>query len=114
MEHLDLNLFPVLTHIDIDGSPGPEFNRVLSLLAPGNRLACIRLLLHNDVDLNNRGTEDFESVILGIGVPALRRVEVKVNRARAVVQPPEDDRVRLIQTALPGLLAKGLLFIVIE
>ncbi|KAJ7919933.1 hypothetical protein B0H13DRAFT_226511 [Mycena leptocephala] len=59
MGHLDLNLLPALTHIDIGGGPAAVFNRVLSRLAPANRLAAIRLLLYSEVDLKNRA-EDFE------------------------------------------------------
>ncbi|KAJ7832446.1 hypothetical protein B0H13DRAFT_1914997 [Mycena leptocephala] len=115
IEHLDLNVFPALTHIDIDHGPRPVLSRVLSRLAPGNRLGAIRLLLRGDMNhVNNQEAEIFESAILGISVPALRRVEVKVRRGPSLVSTPETDLVRTIETALPRLREKGLIFTVIE
>jgi hypothetical protein len=115
MEHLDLNVFPALTHIDIDDGPGPVLSRVLSRLAPGNRLGAIRLLLRGNINhVNSQEAEIFESAILGISVPALRRVEVKVRRGPSLVSTPEADLVRTIETALPRLHDRGLIFTVIE
>ncbi|KAJ7747441.1 hypothetical protein DFH07DRAFT_962544 [Mycena maculata] len=103
---LDLNVFPSLVHITVDGV-GPTVEAILARLSLANGIVGMRLVL-DDYLMGDIHVRDLQAVVLR-RLPALRRMEVDASRIMMV--SGLDETLHNVQGGLPWLYEKGILVV---